>query len=141
MKCECNNQYEGEACQCKKSDDECKDARSGSVCLERGNCECTIDDGKKCACEPGFRGKFCQISSGQGICDKFKPCVFNKLELDASNTDEWEKECRDNTILNGVPMFGNGFKIAAKGPKSEFCLLYVHHCSTSRPNYTVGQKI
>ena len=86
--------------------------------MGRGQCQCKID-GKKCECEPGFDGKFCQSNGqGQGICQKLTPCVFNQLELDGSKNDEWETECENNTNINGVQMFGNGFKIAAKGPKS-----------------------
>ena len=80
-------------------------------------------DGKKCQCEPGFRGKFCQISIGQGICQKLAPCVFNQLDLDSSKNEDWMTECHNNTNINGLQMFGNSFRISAKGPKSGMYLL------------------
>ena len=83
-------------------------------------------DGKKCQCEPGFRGKFCQISIGQGICQKLAPCVFNQLDLDSSKNKDWMTECHNNTNINGVQMFGNSFKIAAKGPKSGMYIIYFY---------------
>uniref|UniRef100_A0A8C8HU54 Integrin beta n=1 Tax=Oncorhynchus tshawytscha TaxID=74940 RepID=A0A8C8HU54_ONCTS len=51
--CECKPGYEGTACQCKKSDEQCR-TPSGSVCSGRGTCKCN-----QCKCMEGYQRPYC----------------------------------------------------------------------------------
>uniref|UniRef100_A0A672KCU3 Integrin beta n=1 Tax=Sinocyclocheilus grahami TaxID=75366 RepID=A0A672KCU3_SINGR len=53
-KCECDQGYEGTACHCAKSDEDCK--LDESVCHNRGKCVCN-----QCECERGYKGPYCKM--------------------------------------------------------------------------------
>lgn len=55
-KCECDQGYEGPACDCVKSDKDCM--TDEGVCHERGKCECNV-----CKCERGYSGAKCKTCS------------------------------------------------------------------------------
>ncbi|KAG9349155.1 hypothetical protein JZ751_029478 [Albula glossodonta] len=55
--CKCNPDYEGNACQCKKSTEAC--VKDNSVCSGRGSCRCN-----RCQCEEGYKPPFCEECPG-----------------------------------------------------------------------------
>ncbi|KAK9969063.1 hypothetical protein ABG768_027273 [Culter alburnus] len=82
-KCECEQGYEGTACHCAKSDEDCK--IEGSVCYNRGKCECN-----QCVCERGYKGPYCKTCSAcQPPCQQSGSCV----ECLAFGTGHFEKNC------------------------------------------------
>ncbi|XP_056321847.1 integrin beta-2 [Danio aesculapii] len=82
-KCECDEGYEGTACHCAKSDNECK--IEGYVCYNRGTCECN-----QCKCERGYKGLYCKTCpTCQRPCQESGSCV----ECLAFGTGPFEKNC------------------------------------------------
>ncbi|XP_075463254.1 integrin beta-2 isoform X2 [Ascaphus truei] len=68
--CKCRTEFEGSACQCRKSTSNCLNERK-SVCSGRGQCECNT-----CNCKPGYLPPFCELCPGcHSPCSKFAPCV------------------------------------------------------------------
>ena len=90
-KCECNSGWYGDNCACKDDDDMCTDKRTGAVCFDRGECQCTLE-GKKCECYAGFTGKYCQ-KDNKDTCVSLEPCVLAKITVDQSEKDNFEKDC------------------------------------------------
>ncbi|XP_036396613.1 integrin beta-2-like [Megalops cyprinoides] len=82
-KCVCNPDYEGSACQCKKSNEGCS-VGGKSVCSGRGKCVCNV-----CQCEDGYTLPFCQTCPGcPSPCQKSASCIeclgFNSGPLSKS---------------------------------------------------------
>ncbi|XP_076012681.1 integrin beta-2 [Genypterus blacodes] len=55
--CNCKADYEGSACQCKKSEESCRN--KGTVCNGRGSCKCD-----QCECNEGYQRPFCETCLG-----------------------------------------------------------------------------
>ncbi|RXM27970.1 Integrin beta-2 [Acipenser ruthenus] len=69
-KCLCEENYQGSACQCLKSDEVCKNA-NGTVCSGRGHCECNV-----CKCKPGYQPPFCgECPACPSPCPKYAACI------------------------------------------------------------------
>ncbi|XP_061082478.1 integrin beta-2 [Conger conger] len=84
-KCICNPDYEGSACQCRKSNDACVKGDSQKVCSGRGNCECNV-----CQCKAGYTLPFCEDCPGcPSPCPKAAACV----ECLGFNTGPLSKNC------------------------------------------------
>uniref|UniRef100_A0AAY4CIT6 Integrin beta n=1 Tax=Denticeps clupeoides TaxID=299321 RepID=A0AAY4CIT6_9TELE len=68
-KCECNPEYEGNACHCKKSNEQCKTGQT--VCNGRGTCQCD-----QCQCSRGYKEPMCLTCPGCTVpCQKFGNCI------------------------------------------------------------------
>lgn len=82
-KCECDDGYEGTACHCAKSDNECK--IDSHVCYNRGKCVCN-----QCECERGYKGPYCKTCpTCQRPCQQSGSCV----ECFAFQSGPFEKNC------------------------------------------------
>lgn len=82
-KCECDDGYEGTACHCAKSDNECK--IDNHVCYNRGKCVCN-----QCECERGYKGPYCKTCpTCQRPCQQSGSCV----ECLAFKSGPFEKNC------------------------------------------------
>ncbi|CAJ1078846.1 integrin beta-2-like [Xyrichtys novacula] len=83
-KCECNPDYEGSACQCKKSSLSCL-AEDGSECNGRGKCKCD-----RCECIEGYQRPRCLTCLS---CPK--PCrtKLNCIECLGFQSGPFKKNC------------------------------------------------
>ncbi|XP_033901161.2 integrin beta-2-like isoform X2 [Acipenser ruthenus] len=69
-KCLCDENYQGSACQCLKSNEVCKNS-NGTVCSGRGHCECNV-----CKCKPGYQPPFCEeCPACLSPCPKYAACI------------------------------------------------------------------
>ncbi|XP_030310123.1 integrin beta-2 isoform X2 [Calypte anna] len=83
-KCKCSEEYEGSACQCKKSTEGCLNARR-NVCSLRGTCHCN-----QCQCWEGYQPPLCEECPGcPSPCSKYVSCV----ECKAFQSGPFEKNC------------------------------------------------
>ncbi|KAI1884889.1 hypothetical protein AGOR_G00214520 [Albula goreensis] len=84
--CKCNPDYEGNACQCKKSTEACM--KDNSVCSGRGSCRCN-----RCQCEEGYKPPFCEECPG---CPP--PCMdaASCIECLGFQTGPFSKNCSES---------------------------------------------
>ncbi|XP_035379481.1 integrin beta-2 isoform X2 [Electrophorus electricus] len=81
--CECFEDFEGSACQCRKSNDAC--TTSGSDCHGRGKCVCN-----QCVCMREYKGPKCEkCHTCQLPCQKSGSCI----ECLAFGTGSFAKNC------------------------------------------------
>uniref|UniRef100_A0AAY4CHJ3 Integrin beta n=1 Tax=Denticeps clupeoides TaxID=299321 RepID=A0AAY4CHJ3_9TELE len=80
-KCECNPEYEGNACHCKKSNEQCKTGQT--VCNGRGTCQCD-----QCQCSRGYKEPMCLTCPGCTV-----PCQKNCIECLAFAEGPFQKNC------------------------------------------------
>ncbi|KAF7653863.1 hypothetical protein LDENG_00077630 [Lucifuga dentata] len=84
--CECKSEYEGSACQCKKSDELCR-TTNGTVCNGRGNCKC-----EQCECKEGYQRPFCETCLGcPDPCQTKLKCI----ECLGFQTGQFSKNCTE----------------------------------------------
>ncbi|NWX16072.1 ITB2 protein, partial [Aegotheles bennettii] len=84
--CQCTPEYEGSACQCKKSTENCLNAR-GTVCSHRGTCHCN-----RCLCQDKYQPPFCVECVGcPSPCGQYVSCV----ECKAFQSGPFEKNCSE----------------------------------------------
>lgn len=85
-KCRCTSDYQGSACQCKKSTEGCLNIR-GKECSLRGSCHCN-----RCQCRGGYQPPFCEECPGcPSPCSKYVSCV----ECRAFQSGPLEKNCSE----------------------------------------------
>ncbi|XP_071391791.1 integrin beta-2 [Centroberyx affinis] len=88
--CKCKPGYDGSACQCKKSDEQC--TSKGSVCSGRGTCKCN-----QCECKEGYQRPFCETCHGcPDPCQTKQKCI----ECLGFGTGPFNKNC--TTACNSV---------------------------------------
>ncbi|XP_043931048.1 integrin beta-2-like isoform X2 [Protopterus annectens] len=81
--CKCNEEYEGSACQCKKSIKSCLNSRN-NVCSGRGTCVCDI-----CQCTNGYQPPFCETCPGCAVpCAKYALCIECEHFKNEKNTEK-----------------------------------------------------
>lgn len=73
--CQCNKDWTGPACDCRKSVDTCIDPKSGKICAGHGECICGV-----CRCmqdeERQYTGKYCEeCPTCPTMCEQYKDCV------------------------------------------------------------------
>ncbi|XP_058888027.1 integrin beta-2-like isoform X1 [Acipenser ruthenus] len=86
-KCICEENYQGSACQCLRSDEVCKNA-NGTVCSGRGQCECNV-----CKCKPGYQPPFCgECPACPSPCPKYATCI----ECLAFGTGPHHRNCSES---------------------------------------------
>uniref|UniRef100_A0A8C5M6C8 Integrin beta n=2 Tax=Leptobrachium leishanense TaxID=445787 RepID=A0A8C5M6C8_9ANUR len=86
--CICNEEFEGTACQCRKSTTNCVNAR-GSVCSGRGTCRCN-----RCECKSGYLQPFCEQCPGcPSRCQSFRDCVECLIPSKDGNTANCSSFC------------------------------------------------
>uniref|UniRef100_A0A6Q2YFW2 Integrin beta n=1 Tax=Esox lucius TaxID=8010 RepID=A0A6Q2YFW2_ESOLU len=83
--CVCDPEYEGPACQCKKSDEQCRSDQS--VCNGRGTCQCN-----QCKCIEGYQRPFCKFCPA---CQT--PCITKGkcIECLGFQTGPFSKNCSE----------------------------------------------
>ncbi|NWI14815.1 ITB2 protein, partial [Crypturellus soui] len=82
--CRCKPEYQGSACQCRKSTDGCLNIRRNE-CSNRGKCHCN-----QCLCNEGYQPPFCQeCPSCPSPCGTHVSCV----ECKAFSSGPFEKNC------------------------------------------------
>ncbi|XP_060786249.1 integrin beta-2 [Neoarius graeffei] len=82
-KCICQDDYEGTACQCMKSDESCLTGQT--VCNGRGKCVCN-----QCDCQRGYKGLRCETCpTCEFPCQQSGNCV----ECKAFESGPFEKNC------------------------------------------------
>uniref|UniRef100_A0A6Q2XGX7 Integrin beta n=1 Tax=Esox lucius TaxID=8010 RepID=A0A6Q2XGX7_ESOLU len=91
--CVCDPEYEGPACQCKKSDEQCRSDQS--VCNGRGTCQCN-----QCKCIEGYQRPFCKfcpacqtpcITKGESSSTHYRKCI----ECLGFQTGPFSKNCSE----------------------------------------------
>ncbi|XP_032548685.1 integrin beta-2 [Chiroxiphia lanceolata] len=82
--CICEPGYQGSACQCRQSTEDCLNANK-NVCSLRGTCLCN-----RCQCRGGYQPPFCQECPGcTSPCGRYISCV----ECKAFGSGPFEKNC------------------------------------------------
>ncbi|XP_047456513.1 integrin beta-2-like [Mugil cephalus] len=97
--CKCYSDFEGSACQCKKSDEACRTS-DNTVCYGRGSCVCN-----RCVCKEGYQPPLCKTCLG---CPDPCQTKLNCIECLAFGSGPFETicsmECR-NTKVEKVDQF------------------------------------
>ncbi|KAM9365076.1 integrin beta-2 [Pholidichthys leucotaenia] len=83
-KCECEKDFEGTACQCKKSNDACK-TEGDTICHGRGRCKCN-----RCECDEGYQRPLCKTCIG---CPDVCQTKLNCIECKGFQLGPFEKTC------------------------------------------------
>ncbi|XP_075687312.1 integrin beta-2 [Rhinoderma darwinii] len=90
--CTCNADFDGTACQCKRSTDRCMN--NGSICSGRGECKCNL-----CTCKGGYIGPYCKTCPGcPSPCPRFGPCVECHIKHNGQNTGNCTDVCFGATV-------------------------------------------
>ncbi|RWS10657.1 integrin beta-PS-like protein, partial [Dinothrombium tinctorium] len=97
-KCQCNPDWTGSACECKRSVDDCIEPKTGKICSGRGQCVCG-----KCKCAESdvglYTGRFCELCPAcRTQCDNFKECV----QCQVWKTGPLDKEACDNCTFTAM---------------------------------------
>ncbi|XP_020515837.3 integrin beta-2 [Labrus bergylta] len=82
--CKCSTDYEGTACQCKKSEEECQTANK-TVCFGRGKCRCN-----HCECNEGYQRPLCRDCFG---CPDPCQTKVNCIECQGFESGAFKKNC------------------------------------------------
>nr|XP_020664873.1 integrin beta-2 isoform X2 [Pogona vitticeps] len=83
-KCKCKPGFDGSACQCKSSTDNCLND-NGNVCSLRGKCQCNT-----CHCNSGYQPPLCvECPSCPSPCSRYISCV----ECRAFGSGAFQKNC------------------------------------------------
>lgn len=96
--CQCNSEWTGPACECRKSVDTCIDPESRKVCAGHGECICG-----KCKCtqteDRQYTGEFCeQCPSCPSMCEQYKDCVRCTVHGTGPLTKEECLLCHNSTF-------------------------------------------
>ncbi|RWS27598.1 integrin beta-PS-like protein, partial [Leptotrombidium deliense] len=91
--CYCNEDWTGNACECKRSVDDCIDPKSGKICSGRGTCSCG-----QCKCSESelglYTGRYCEeCATCRTQCERFQECVQCQMWNTGSLTEEQCKNC------------------------------------------------
>ncbi|NWQ81220.1 ITB2 protein, partial [Columbina picui] len=82
--CECKPEFQGSACQCKKSTENCLNRRKNE-CSLRGTCHCN-----RCLCRGGYQPPYClECPSCPSPCGRYVSCV----ECKAFESGPFAKNC------------------------------------------------
>lgn len=86
-KCRCDPGFEGTACECAKSFEQCKQDKDTAICSGRGSCTCN-----KCKCNSGYQLPYCKECPG---CPSPCPAYVNCVECLGFSSGTFEKNCTE----------------------------------------------
>ncbi|KFV67347.1 Integrin beta-2, partial [Dryobates pubescens] len=115
--CKCVDGYEGSACQCKKSTNDCLNAR-GNECSHRGTCHCN-----RCQCQKGYQPPLCEDCPGcPSPCGRYVSCVECKAFL----SGPFEKNCSQACPNIQVVKESKGVSSHCREKDSQNCWISFH---------------
>ena len=87
-----------------------------------------MNEGKKCNCEEGFDGKYCQNNKEQTVCQALEPCVLleisQDLGLDPEQKSVFMEKCKENRKHKAGIIFGKSIVNVCIKEEGQFSNVY-----------------